>query len=250
MEEMRLQKFLALCSVSSRRGAEEIIKQGRVKVNGETVSEMGVKISSADTVTVDGEIIKKEDKKIYIMLNKPTGFLTTVSDDRGRATVMDLVEDIPERIYPVGRLDYNTEGLIILTNDGELAYSLTHPKYEKEKVYEVLVKGIVYHGVTEKLEKGVYIDGRKTAPAKVEVLEHRRNSSVLHMCIHEGRNRQIRKMCDAVGHSVIALKRVSVDGIELGNLDTGKWRHLTKTEVERLRYAYNKDRRKPQTNSR
>lgn len=235
MEEMRLQKYLALCSVASRRASEEIILSGRVSVNGKVVTELGTKVSEGDVVTVDGKKIKEEKQKIYIMLNKPVGCVTTVTDDRGRQTIMEYVSDIPERIYPVGRLDYNTEGLIFLTNDGDLAYSLTHPKYEKEKVYEVLVKGIVLHGATDKLMRGVYIDGKKTAPAKAEVVEHRRNTSLVRICIHEGRNRQIRKMCDAVGHSVIALRRVAVDGIEIGNLEVGRWRHLTRTEVERLR---------------
>ena len=234
-EEMRLQKYLALCSVASRRASEEIILSGRVSVNGKVVTELGTKVSEGDVVTVDGKKIKEEKQKIYIMLNKPVGCVTTVTDDRGRQTIMEYVSDIPERIYPVGRLDYNTEGLIFLTNDGDLAYSLTHPKYEKEKVYEVLVKGIVLHGATDKLMRGVSIDGKKTAPAKAEVVEHRRNTSLVRICIHEGRNRQIRKMCDAVGHSVIALRRVAVDGIEIGNLEVGRWRHLTRTEVERLR---------------
>ncbi len=235
MEEMRLQKYLALCSVASRRASEDIILSGRVSVNGKTVTELGTKVSDGDTVCVDGKEIRLDNKKVYIMLNKPAGCVTTVSDDRGRATVMEYVADIPERIYPVGRLDYNTEGLIFFTNDGDLAYSLTHPKYEKIKVYEVLVKGIVLHGAVDRLMRGVYIDGKKTAPAQAEVIEHRRNTSLVRICIHEGRNRQIRKMCDAVGHSVIALRRVAVDGIELGNLEVGKWRHLTRTEVERLR---------------
>ena len=235
MEEMRLQKHLALCSVASRRASEDIILSGRVSVNGKTVTELGTKVSDGDTVCVDGKEIIMDNKKVYIMLNKPAGCVTTVSDDRGRQTVMEYVADIPERIYPVGRLDYNTEGLIFFTNDGDLAYSLTHPKYEKIKVYEVLVKGIVLHGAVDRLIRGVYIDGKKTAPAESEVIEHRRNTSLVRICIHEGRNRQIRKMCDAVGHSVIALRRVAVDGIELGNLEVGKWRHLTRTEVERLR---------------
>ena len=235
MDEMRLQKYLALCSVASRRASEEIILSGRVSVNGKVVTELGTKVSEGDVVTVDGKKIKEEKQKIYIMLNKPVGCVTTVTDDRGRQTIMEYVSYIPERIYPVGRLDYNTEGLIFLTNDGDLAYSLTHPKYEKEKVYEVLVKGIVLHGATDKLMRGVYIDGKKTAPAKAEVVEHRRNTSLVRICIHEGRNRQIRKMCDAVGHSVIALRRVAVDRIEIGNLEVGRWRHLTRTEVERLR---------------
>lgn len=235
MEEMRLQKFLALCSVASRRGAEEIIASGRVSVNGSVVTQMGTKVSDTDVVRVDGREVKPENRQIYIMLHKPCGYITTADDDRGRRTVMELVSDIPERIYPVGRLDFNTSGLLLFTNDGDFAYALTHPKHEKQKVYEVLVDGIVLHGATDKLCTGVYIDGKKTSPAEAEVIEHRRNTSVLRICIHEGRNRQVRKMCEAVGHKVIALKRVSVDGVELGKLEEGKWRHLTKTEVQRLK---------------
>ena len=206
-----------------------------MSVNGKVVTELGTKVSEGDVVAVDGKEIKKEKQKIYIMLNKPVGCVTTVSDDRGRQTIMEYVSDIPERIYPVGRLDYNTEGLIFLTNDGDLAYSLTHPKYEKEKVYEVLVKGIVLHGAIDKLVRGVYIDGKKTAPAKAEVLEHRKNTSIIRIAIHEGRNRQVRKMCESVGHKVLALKRTSIDGIELGNLPLGKWRHLNENEIKRLK---------------
>ena len=234
MEEMRLQKYLALCSVASRRGAELLIQEGRVKVNGTTVTELGTKVSGGDKVSVDGKTIKLDNKKVYIMLNKPRGCVTTVSDERGRATVMEFVEDIPERIYPVGRLDYNTEGLLILTNDGDFTYALTHPKHEKEKVYEALVSGIMLHGAVDKLCRGVYIDGRKTAPAKVEVKEHRRNTSLVEITIHEGRNRQVRKMCEAVGHEVLSLKRTGISGVELGNLKPGKWRHLTEVEINRL----------------
>ena len=135
----------------------------------------------------------------------------------------------------MGRLDYNTEGLLIMTNDGDFAYELTHPKHEKEKVYEALVSGIVLHGAVDKLERGVYIDGKKTAPAKAEVTEHRKNTSVIRIAIHEGRNRQVRKMCESVGHKVLALRRVSIGGIELGNLPLGKWRHLNDNEIKRLR---------------
>ncbi len=234
MEEMRLQKFLALCSVASRRAAETMITDGRVKVNGTVVRELGTKVSGSDKVTVDGKPVRLDNKKVYIMLNKPAGCVTTVSDERGRATVMEFVGDIQERIYPVGRLDYNTEGLLILTNDGDFTYALTHPKHEKEKVYEALVSGIMLHGATDKLERGVYIDGKKTAPAKVEVKEHRRNTSLVEITIHEGRNRQVRKMCEAVGHEVLALKRKSIAGVDLGNLKEGKWRHLTEVEINKL----------------
>jgi len=235
MEEIRLQKYLAMCSVASRRSAEKMITDGRVSVNGVVVTELGTKITDGDNVCVDGKKVRGDSKKIYIMLNKPKGYVTTARDDRGRRTVMDLVSDIPQRIYPVGRLDYDTEGLIFMTNDGDLTYSLTHPKYEKNKVYEVLVSGIMLHGAADKLAKGVYIEGKKTYPAEVEVTEHRRNSSVVRISIHEGRNRQIRKMCDAVGHPVLSLKRVAMDGIELGNLPEGRWRHLTSTEIKMLK---------------
>ncbi len=234
MGEIRLQKYLAMCSIASRRAAEQMISDGRISVNGVTVTELGTKVTQGDVVCVDGKKVSTDSKKIYIMLNKPRGYVTTASDDRGRRTVMDLVKDIPQRIYPVGRLDYDTEGLIFMTNDGDFTYLLTHPKYEKNKVYEVLVSGIMLHGAADKLAKGVYIDGKKTYPAEVEVTEHRRNSSVVRICIHEGRNRQIRKMCEAVGHPVLGLRRVAVDGIELGNLPEGKWRHLTSTEIGML----------------
>ena len=235
MEEMRLQKYLALCSVASRRASEALILDGRVKVNGKTVTELGTKVIYGDIVEVDGKEIRPDKKKIYIALNKPAGCVTTASDERGRKTVMEYVQDINERIYPVGRLDYNTEGLLIMSNDGDFTYALTHPKHEKEKVYEALVSGIVLHGAVDKLEKGVYIDGKKTAPAKAEVLEHRKNTSLIRIAIHEGRNRQVRKMCESVGHKVLALKRTSIDGIELGNLPLGKWRHLNENEIKRLK---------------
>jgi len=234
MEEMRLQKYLALCSVASRRAAEVFITDGRVSVNGNVVRELGTKVKDGDRVTVDGKEIRLENKKVYIMLNKPRGCVTTVNDERGRKTVMEYVEDIGERIYPVGRLDYNTEGLLILSNDGDFTYAVTHPKHEKEKVYEAIVSGIMLHGATDKLERGVYIDGKKTAPARVEVKEHRRNTTVVEIAIHEGRNRQVRKMCEAVGHEVLALKRISIAGVELGRLDAGRWRHLTEVEINKL----------------
>ena len=233
---IRIQKYFTDCGILSRRAAEAAIEAGEVSVNGERAT-IGQKIDTkSDIIKYRGRIIRPTYKEYsYFMLNKPRGFITSLSDEKGRKCVTELLHGVKERVYPVGRLDYNTEGLIFLTNDGDLAYSLTHPKYEKEKVYEVLVKGIVLHGAIDKLVRGVYIDGKKTAPAQAEVVEHRRNTSLVRICIHEGRNRQIRKMCDAVGHSVIALRRVAVDGIEIGNLEVGRWRHLTRTEVERLR---------------
>lgn len=231
MEEMRLQKYLAMCNVASRRASEEFILQGRVKVNGEVCKTLGTKVCDSDVVELDGEIVKEETKKLYIMLNKPTGYMTTVSDEQGRATVMDLVSDISKRVYPVGRLDFNTEGLLLLSNDGDFTYKVTHPKHKLDKTYEVWVTGNAQPNAIKKLEQGVWIDGKKTSPATVDVVDHSKNSAVLSITIHEGRNRQVRKMCASVGFRVIALRRVSEGGLSLGNLPIGKWRHLSDAEV-------------------
>ena len=234
MGEMRLQKYLALCNVASRRAAEVIITEGRVCVNGVRITELGTKVTENDEVTVDGAKIMPETKKIYIMLNKPVGYVTTVSDDQGRATVMELVSDLSQRLYPVGRLDYNTEGLLLLSNDGDFTYKITHPKHKLDKTYEVWVTGKAQTNALRTLETGVYIDGRKTAPAKVDVLETSKGSAVLSITIHEGRNRQIRKMCQAVGFRVMGLRRVSEGGLSLGHLPVGKWRHLSPAEVKAI----------------
>lgn len=244
MEEMRLQKYLAQCAVASRRASEEIIKSGRVSVNGKTVSELGVKVSGGDTVCVDGKVIKPESKKVYIMLNKPVGYMSTVNDDQGRATVMDLIGDISTRVYPVGRLDYNTEGLLLMSNDGDFTYKVTHPKHKLDKIYEVLVTGKPCNNAISILERGVIIDHRRTSPATVDVAESTKGSALLRITIHEGRNRQVRKMCAAVGFNVRALRRVSEGGLNLGNLPIGKWRHLTEAEIKViLRNALSGDER-------
>ena len=232
MEEMRLQKFLAHSGVASRRASEEMILQGRVKVNGEKVTELGTKVYPGDEVFVDGKKIESEEKKFYIMLNKPVGYVTTVSDEKNRPTVMDLLGDVNARVYPVGRLDFNTEGLLLLSNDGDFTYKVTHPKHYLEKTYHVWVTGKAKTNALRLLETGVYIDGRKTAPAKADVLEASKGSAILSITIHEGRNRQVRKMCKEVGFKVLGLKRVSEGGLSLGNLPMGKWRHLTKAEVD------------------
>lgn len=234
MEEMRLQKYLAMAGVASRRAAEEIILDGRVCVNGEKCTTLGTKVTENDTVTVDGEQINIETKKYYIMLNKPVGYVTTVSDEEGRPTVMDLVTDISKRLYPVGRLDINTEGLLLMSNDGDFTYKITHPKHKLDKTYEVWVSGNAQPNAIKKLEQGVYIDGKKTYPAKVDVIDHMQKSAVLSITIHEGRNRQVRKMCAAVGFKVMALKRVAEGGLILGNLPVGKWRHLNDNEVKAI----------------
>lgn len=232
MEEMRLQKFIAMCGVASRRGAEKLITDGRVTVDGKRITELGTCVTGEEKITLDGKELKLVEKKIYIMLNKPTGYVTTVKDQRPeRKTVMDLVKDVGARVYPVGRLDYNTEGLLLLTNDGDFTYKVTHPAHETQKLYEAYVSGIVEHKTAEKLQKGVIIDGKKTAPCKAEVVAHKSNSTILHLTIHEGRNRQVRKMCSVVGHPVITLKRKSIGSLKLGNLPSGKWRRLTDSEV-------------------
>lgn len=234
MGEIRLQKLLAEAGIASRRKAEEIIKQGRVSVNGLKVSCMGIKVEESDTVEVDGKKVERAGKKIYIMLNKPEGYVSTVKDQFGRKTVMDLITGVEERIFPVGRLDYDTSGLLLLTNDGELAYRTTHPKHEIEKVYVAEVKGYVTREDVKRFEEGLEIDGYKTAPARMRVMEAGKNFSLVEIKIHEGRNRQVRKMCDIIGHTVVKLKRVAEGHLRLGNLKEGEWRHLSRKELELL----------------
>lgn len=232
---MRLQKYLAMANVASRRASETIITEGRVKVNGKVVTELGTKVSENDVVEVDNEKVTLAKKKYYIMLNKPAGFVTTASDEFGRKTVLDLISDINDRLYPIGRLDKDTEGLLLLTNDGDFAYEVSHPKHNVEKIYHAFVKGVPGRKELTMLEKGVIIDGVKTKSAKVDVLEVGKNSSIVEIRIHEGRNRQVRKMLEAVNHRVIELKRVAIGTINLGNLPLGKWRHLTEAEIKVLK---------------
>ena len=227
---------MAKCGVASRRKSEELILQGNVKVNDEVIKELGHKIEpKKDIVLVNNTQIKLEDKKIYIMLNKPTGYITSVKDQFNRPTVLTLIKDIEERIYPIGRLDYDTSGLIILTNDGNITYKLTHPKHEVIKTYIAKVKGIPGDSSLEKFRNGLEIDGYKTSKAEIEILRKFNNSSLLEIKIHEGRNRQVRKMCDKIGHPVINLKRVSMGNLNLGDLGEGKWRFLKENEVEYLK---------------
>ncbi len=233
---MRLQKFLASCGVASRRKAEELIAKGQVLVNGEIVREMGVQVDEDnDVIEFNGERIRMTNKMIYIMLNKPEGFVTTVSDDKGRETVMSLVSEIPARIYPVGRLDYDTEGLLLMTNDGDLTYKITHPKNNIEKTYIAEVTGNITMDTILNLRRGVVIDGVKTSPAKVEVVGATRLGTKLEITIHEGRNRQVRKMFEAVGCIVKKLKRTEEAGLRLGHLPLGKWRKLTESEINMLK---------------
>ena len=232
----RLQKFIARCGVASRREAENIILSGRVAVNKKTVTELGTKVDEDnDKVFLDGERILPEKKLYYIMLNKPKGYVTTVKDEFDRKTVLELVQDLDARLYPVGRLDYDSEGLLLLTNDGDFAYKLTHPTQHVSKKYHAVVEGTADLEHVLKLRKGVLIDGYLTKPAKVEIADVRERTTQLNITISEGKNRQIRRMCEAVGLPVIKLTRVNIGGISLGNLPKGKWRHLTEAEIKILK---------------
>ena len=229
--EIRLQKYLADCGIASRRKCEEHIVAGRVTVNGEKTTELGTKVSESDLVTFDGEVVSFEKIKRYILMNKPVGYITSVSDDRGRQTVIDLVKnEISERVFPIGRLDFDTEGLLLLTNDGELSNKITHPKNQIKKTYTAVLNDVPTIEAIEKLKHGVLIDGKKTAPAKVDWMR----DNVLNITIHEGKNRQIRKMFAAIGYEVEFLKRISVGNINLGHVPLGRWRHLTRPEIEYL----------------
>ncbi|QNU65327.1 rRNA pseudouridine synthase [Ruminiclostridium herbifermentans] len=234
MEEMRLQKFLAHAGVASRRMAENYIKQGRVAVNNKIVTDMGVVVKNTDKITVDGNLVECKEEKIYIMLHKPTGYVSTARDQFGRQTVLDLVTDINCRLYPVGRLDYDTSGLIILSNDGDFTYRLTHPKHEIKKVYEALISGVPQKNEIKMFEKGLKIEDYITSPAKIHIKNVIGNNALVHITIHEGKNRQVRKMCEAIGHNVLTLKRISIGPIALGDLPEGKWRKLTASELKSL----------------
>ena len=234
--EVRLQKYLADCGIASRRKCEELIMQGKVEVNNKKVTELGTKINpQKDQVKYNGKIVKEENEKLYILLNKPIGYVTTVKDQFSRDTVLDLVK-INKRIVPVGRLDMYTSGALILTNDGEFVNKLTHPKNEITKTYNVTVVGAVTKEEVKQLEEGVIIDDYKTKPAKVKILkiDEQKNLSRLQIVIHEGKNRQIRKMCEAIGKKVLALHRSKIGNIEVKDLKLGTWRYLTSKEVKML----------------
>ena len=232
---MRLQKYIADAGIASRRKAEELIKDGRVTVNGAVVDTMGYMYKDGDVVAVDGEKILKAESKVYYMLNKPKGYVTTVHDQFDRPCVLDLIKgETEKRVYPAGRLDYNTEGLLILTNDGDFVNKITHPSHNIEKKYVAVINGKLTDAEADRLRKGVVIDKKKTYPAHVFVSEIFKDKSVVEITISEGRNRQVRKMFDAVGHNVIELKRVSVGTLSLGNLKEGKIRKLNPNEVQAL----------------
>ena len=235
---MRINKYIASCGIASRRKAEEIILQERVKVNGNIVKDLSFNIDEQnDLVEIDNKKINIKKENIYIVLNKPEGYITTVKDQFDRPSVVDLLTDIKERIYPIGRLDYETSGLLILTNDGDLTYKLTHPKHEVAKVYIARVKGIPSYEEITNFENGLYIEDYKTSPAKIKILEknEEKNYSICQIQIHEGRNRQVRKMCKAINHPVQRLKRVAMGKITLKGTEVGKYRHLTNEEIKYLK---------------
>lgn len=224
MEQIRLQKYLADAGIASRRKAEELIKQGKVYVNGKIVNELGTKVTpNVDEIRYEGKKVEIEEKYIYILLNKPIGYVTTVKDQFNRDSVMDLVK-IRKRLVPVGRLDMYTSGALILTNDGEFVYKVTHPKHEIEKTYTVTIKGIIKKEEVKNLEIGVDIGEYITKPAKVKILktDEEKNISRLEITIHEGKNRQVRKMCEVIGHSVLALHRSKIAGIGVKDIPLRK----------------------------
>lgn len=235
IEPIRLQKFIAQCGIASRRKAEELILGGHVKVNGKTAI-LGDKVLPTDKVFVRGKRIvePKGGNYRYIMLNKPRGFITTMNDERGRKCVAQLVENVGERVYPIGRLDKDSEGMLVFTNDGDFANKVMHPKNNVYKIYRVTVRPSIDEDQLVKLETGVELDGRKTAPAYVHVIHKEQGRVVLEMILHEGKNREIRRMCEAVGLEVARLKRTQIGGVKMGMLKQGDWRDLTEQEVKKL----------------
>lgn len=230
----RLQKYIAKCGIASRRKAEEMIFEGRVKVNGDIVKDIIMIDEDKDRVEIDGKIIKPEENKVFIMLNKPEGVITSSRDQFNRTSVTDLI-DIKERVYPVGRLDYDTSGLLILTNDGDAAFKITHPSHEIEKVYVAKVKGTPNDEEMRSFKRGLKIEDYITSPSEIRILNKEGANTIVEITIHEGKNRQVRKMCQAIGHPVITLKRIRVGAIDIGDLKLGQWRYLRENEVDYLK---------------
>lgn len=233
---MRLNKYIAECGAASRRKADALIKNGEIKVNGKVVKELGTIIDETnDTVTLDGQKLRPVNRYIYLMLNKPKGCVCTVNDEKGRKTVMDFIDLKDKRLFPVGRLDYDSEGLLLLTNDGDLAYKLTHPSHDIPKTYVAKVEGEVPESALATLRNGIVLDGIKTHRSKIKLLEFENNISRFEVTIYEGRNRQVRRMFETVGKEVIFLKRVSVGDLRLGGLSRGTFRFLTEKEIHLLK---------------
>ncbi len=232
----RLQKILAHRGVASRRKCEELILAGQIKVNGKTITELGCKVDANAVIEVDGKRLNQEENKVYLLLNKPVGYITTISDPQDRRKVTDLLKGIRERVYPVGRLDFDSEGLLLLTNDGDLTYALTHPKHQVTKTYEVRVLGVPKEQALEDLRNGIKLDDGCTAPAKVELMKILGGSkSILEISIHEGRNRQVRRMFDYIGNPVLSLKRTKIAFLEINGLKSGEFRKLSDHEILKLK---------------
>lgn len=232
---MRLQKYLASCGVASRRASEKLIAEGHVSVDGVTVTEMGTQVEEGQRVCVDGKPVTPEAQKHYLMYHKPAGEVTTAHDPEGRATVLDRFQDYPVRLYPVGRLDYDSEGLLLLTNDGDLTERMLHPSREVEKVYLARVSNVVTPAEAKRLERGVMVDGRMTSHAKAKILSQQNLFTDMLITIHEGRNRQVRKMVEQIGHQVVMLRRIRFGPLKLGDLPRGRWRPLTEEELAELK---------------
>jgi 23S rRNA pseudouridine2605 synthase len=229
----RLQKVLAKAGIASRRRAEELIRQGKVRVDGRVVTEMGTKVDpETQEIECEGVTLASQEEKVYILLHKPSGYLSTVDDPQGRPIVTDLLKNIKERVYPVGRLDLDTEGALLLTNDGELAQKILHPSHEVNKTYVAKVKGVPGKKKLEALSKGIELEGRKTWPASIKVLKTKAHFAVIQITIHEGRKRQVRKMFDAIGNPVLGLKRIAYGHLKLGELKPGKYRFLGPADIK------------------
>lgn len=233
-ERVRLQKILAQAGLASRRKAEQLIKDGRVTVNGRTAGLGDSALPGRDVVAVDGRRLDRTTEKVYLALHKPRGFVTTMEDERGRRCVAQLVEELSQRVYPVGRLDKDSEGLLLMTNDGAFAHAVAHPSTHVAKTYRVTVRPGITEDQLLKISTGILLDGRRTAPAKVRVLEQQPGRVVVEIVLYEGRNREIRRMCEALGLEVARLKRIAVGPVRLGMLPQGKYRQLTKEEVKGL----------------
>ena len=234
--EERLQKILAQAGIASRRRAEEMIRAGRVKIDGQLVDKLGVKVNPAlNKVEINGKPVLLKTKRVYLAFYKPVGVVTTAHDPQGRPKISDFLSEISERVFPAGRLDLDSEGLLLLTNDGQLAYRLTHPRYKVPKIYDVSVSGAVSDDTVKILENGVPLEDGLTQPSVVELVRREKNRTHLRITLKEGRKRQVRRMCEAVGHPVLSLKRIAIGPLRLGRLKPGEYRHLSVSEIARLK---------------